>query len=317
MVKIVILFCAFFTTQGIAFFIPWAIIESSSEEVPPLRALNLKPGEKIRVVATTTFVRDIVKNVGDNRIELSGLMPIDADPHVYQPTPRDMGSVANAHVVFSNGFGFEEFLKEMIRNSGTNAPVVSVSAGIQGRTFSGVSEDGNFDPHTWTDPNNVMVWVRNIEKTLSKLDPQNASTYHHQAEVYTDQLKVIDKEIREGMVEILPAKRILIVDHHVFGYFADRYGLKTVGAVVNAYSTTAEPSAKELAQLQDTVKREGVGAIFVGINLNPRISEQMARDTGIKMVPLYTGSLSDSKGPAKTYLEYMRYNLEAIVLALR
>ncbi|MGQ9630449.1 MAG: metal ABC transporter substrate-binding protein [bacterium] len=303
---------------------PGMVAALSADVIPPLKALGLLPGERLKVVATTSIVADVVKNVGGDKIELSTLLPIGVDPHSFEPSPKDLRAVADADVIFANGFGLEEFLDKLIRNSGSKAPVVPVSAGVEGRPFA-ASEDKDhsedehsiWDPHTWTDPNNVLIWVQNIERALSTLDPKNARAYRRQAETYSAQLRALDDEIRSWIAEIPPGSRKLVVDHKVFGYFARRYGMEMVGAVVESYSTVAEPSAKELSELERKIESLGVKAIFVGVSVNPKIAQRISRDTGVRLVPLYTGSLSDARGPASDYLAYMRYNVEAIVSALR
>ena len=110
------------------------------------------------------------------------------------------------------------------------------------------------DPHTWTAPSNVIVWVRNIEHALQDLDPTGAEVYSTNAEVYEEQLKTLDAWVREQVAQIPEADRQIVTDHQIFAYFADEYGFNQVGAVVPAHSTAAEPTAKELAELEDAIK---------------------------------------------------------------
>ena len=102
----------------------------------------------------------------------------------------------------------------------------------------------------------------------------------------------------------------------LFGYFAEKYGFNVIGAIVPSYSSSAQPSAKELAALEDSIRQYGIKAVFIGKTINPTLAQRVAQDTGIKLVTFYTGSLSDKNGPASTYLDYMRYNVTAIVNAL-
>jgi ABC-type Zn uptake system ZnuABC Zn-binding protein ZnuA len=117
--------------------------------------------------------------------------------------------------------------------------------------------------------------------------------------------------------EIPQADRKLVTDHLLMGYFAQRYDFEILNALLPAYSSAASPSAQELADLQDSIHQSGVKVIFIGINSNRQIAEQMARDTSVAAVPLYTGSLSTLNGPASTYLAFMQYNVRAIVNALK
>ncbi|HIE57944.1 MAG TPA: zinc ABC transporter substrate-binding protein, partial [Anaerolineales bacterium] len=127
----------------------------------------------------------------------------------------------------------------------------------------------------------------------------------------------LDTWIRQQVANIPPENRKLVTDHVLFGYFADEYGFKQIGALIPGYSTLAEPSAQELAAIEDAIREYNVPAVFVGNTVNPALGGQVAEDTGIKLVTIYTGSLSDENGDAPTYLDYIRYNVTAFVNALK
>ncbi len=270
----------------------------------------------LKVVATTTIVTDIVKNVGGQNINLTTLLPLGSDPHSFEPTPQDIARVADADLIFINGAGLETFMDRLLQNSGTKANVLSVSDGITLRAAP-TGEGANGDPHTWTDPNNVQIWVDNIAAALSQRDPANQAAYLANAEKYRQELVKLDQWIRQQVAEIPQANRQLVTDHELFGYFADRYGFTQAGTVIPGYSTVAQPSAQDLASLEEAIRNLGVKAIFVGNSVNPSLEERVAADTNIHLVYLYTGSLSGPDGPAGTYLDYTRYNVDAIVQALK
>lgn len=283
--------------------------------------------QKLKVVATTTIVGDVVAQVGGDLIELTVLLPVGTDPHSFDPTPQDIAAVADADVVFANGAGLETFLDPLIENAGARDKIVPVSEGIELLKFSGDHEDEfegeenetghkGADPHTWTDPNNVMIWVQNIERVFSELDPANTDVYAANAEKYAYELQELDAWIREQVAKIPPANREIVTDHLIFGYFAQAYGFEQIGAIIPGYSTLAEPSAQELAALHDTIKALGVQAVFVGNTANSSLAERVAEDTGIQLVFIYTGSLSDKGGEADSYLDYIQYNVSAIADAL-
>lgn len=283
-------------------------------------------GGPLKVVATTTIVGDVVRQVGGDAIDLTVMLPAGADPHGFEPAPADIAAVNKASAVFINGLELESFLTSMLENAGGNARMVAVSDGItplagveehEEETDHEEEEHGGDDPHTWTDPNNVMVWVDNIQRTLSELDPANAGTFAANAAAYRADLQALDGWIRQQVAAVPEARRKLVTDHAVFGYFADRYGFEQVGAVVPGYSTLAEPSAQEVASLEDALRELNVKAIFVGNTVNSALSQRVADDTGIQIVPVYTGSLSDAAGPAATYRDYMRYNVAEFVDALK
>ena len=184
--------------------------------------------------------------------------------------------------------------------------------------MDGGDEDGaSVDPHTWMDVRNVKQWVANIRQTLSELDPDNAATYAENADRYLAELDALEQELADKVAELPVEKRKLVTDHGAFGYFANAYDFTVVGTVIPSFSTLASPSAQDLARLQDQIEAEDVKAIFVGMTINPKLADQLASDLDVQIVPLYTGSLSDSDGPASTYIDYMRYNVNAIVDALK
>lgn len=275
-------------------------------------------GQKLRVVATTGIVADLARNVGGDKIELVQLVPTGSDPHSFEPAPGDVVALAEAQVILANGLGLEEFLAELLENAGGRAATVPVSTGVEVRQFGQAGEPAGEgpDPHIWTTPANAIVMVHNIERALSALDPANAGTYAANAGAYAARLAELDAWVRAQIEAIPPERRKLVTDHDAFGYYADRYGLEVIGAVIPAYSASAEPSAQELAALQDAIGQFQVKAIFVGVSVNPVLAQRLAEDSGIQLVPLYTGSLGLPGSGAETYIGYIRYNTTAIVEGL-
>ena len=289
------------------------------------QGLGSTPSGKSQVVATTTIVGDVVKNIAGESAQVEVLMPIGSDPHSFQPTPQDVAKVAHADLIFANGAGLETFLQPMLQNAGSKAEVVPVSQripllqsqelDIPNATQSGGKPAG--DPHTWLDPQNVITWTLTIEQNLIQVDPAHTQAYTANAEAYRAKLRDLDSWIRQQVDQIPPENRRLVTGHVAFTYFAKDYGFQQIGAVIPAYSTLAEPSAQDVARLEDTIRKLGVKAIFVEEAANPALSERVARDTGAKLVQLYIPSLTSPNGPAPTYLDLMRYDVKAIVEALK
>jgi ABC-type Zn uptake system ZnuABC Zn-binding protein ZnuA len=278
---------------------------------------------KLQVMATTTLVADVVKNIGGDRIEVETLLPVGTDPHSFTPTPRDLARLAEAEVIFVSGAGLEEFLLPLIESANPQARLVDVSAGIElmappAGDAEHADEAGQTegDPHVWTDPKLVMVWAHNIARALGELDPTATAAYLANAEGYRQQLQDLDTWIRRQVAAVPPENRRLVTDHQVLGYFAREYGFEQVGAILPGFSTVTEPTAQELAALQAAIQAYGVKAILVGKTINPSLAQQLSQDTGIRLVSIYTGSLSEADGPAGNFLDYMRYNVAAIVDAL-
>ncbi|MEW6503958.1 MAG: metal ABC transporter substrate-binding protein [Chloroflexota bacterium] len=290
--------------------------------------------QRLQVVATTSIVADVVKNISGERVLVLTMLPIGTDVHNYEPTPQDLALVADAQLVFVNGAGLEEFVSVLIENAGSADKVVEVSHGIELKDFGAHDDDHGEesqdhtdegeedtheggDPHTWVDPNLVKIWVENIRTALTAADPAGEAVYRANAEAYLKQLDEIDGWIRQQVAQIPPENRKLVTDHMVFGYFAERYGFEQIGAILPGYSTAAQPSAQEVAAIEDAIRQFGVKAVFVGKTINPNLAQRVAEDTGIQLVSLYTGSLSAPDGEAGTYLDYLRYNVTQIVNALK
>lgn len=299
-----------------------AACSSSTTETPVPGGASERP----KVVATTTIVGDVVANVAGNKADIAVLLPPGTDPHGYEPTPQDIALVNDADVIFANGAGLEEFLDNLIESAGAGERVVEVNEGVSLIAGDTDHEDENdshehsentSDPHTWTNPKNALIWVDNIRTALSELDPENASVYQANANAYQSKLRDLDTWVRERVSEIPGGERVIVTDHRIFNYFAEEYGFKQVGAVVPGYSTMAEPSAQELAQLEDAIEENDVQAIFVGNTVNPNLAQRIAEDTGVYLVFVYTGSLSEMGGKADTYLDYIRYNVNSFVDALK
>jgi len=286
--------------------------------MPSLAPASLQAGAKLQVIATTSIVADVVHNVGGDLIELKTLMPPGADPHAFEPTPQDIAAVSDAHVIFANGAGLEAFLEPLLESAGAADRVVHVSQGVALHEAAHADEQHHdADPHTWTDPNNVLTWVHNVQQALAALDPAHASTYASNAQEYAAELQELDAWVRDQVRQIPQEQRQLVTDHDIFGYFVERYGFDQVGAIFPGYSTLTEPSAKELAELEDQVRALDVKAVFVGYTVNPNLAQRVAEDTGVHLVFIYTGSLSQPGEPADSYIAYVRYNVNAIVNALK
>ena len=174
------------------------------------------------------------------------------------------------------------------------------------------------DPHFWLAPPNVIRYVENIRDGLIQADPDGKTTYAANADAYIAQLRELDQWIEDQVRQIPKERRLLVTNHESFGYFADRYGFRIIGTIVPGVSTDASPSARQLAHLIDKIKATGTRAIFLETDANPQLSQQVARETGVKVVvELYTHSITEPGGTAPSYIAMMRYNTTAIVNALK
>ncbi len=280
---------------------------------------NGKPA--LNVLATETFLADIAQNVAGSRVHVNVLIPIGVDPHSFEPTPADIKKVADSNVLIINGAGVEAFLDRLLQNAGGKRLVVEASKTLTSRKPSvgePVDADNPVDPHFWLDPNNVVKYVENIRDGLSQADPDGAATYTANAAAYIAKLKELDQWIADQVKPLPPARRLLVTNHESLGYFADRYGFKIIGAIIPSVSTGSSPSAQQLAQLINHIRSTQAPAIFLETGANPQMANQVAQETGIKVITdLYTHSISDANGPAPTYIDMMKYDVRTMVDALK
>ena len=266
-----------------------------------------------RLLAVESFLADIAQNVAGDRLTVEALIPLGVDPHAFQPTPRDAAKVADCSVLIVNGAGIEAFLDPLLVNAGGQRRVITASAGLTPRPDA-QGEHPQGDPHFWLDPNNVVKYVENIRNGLTQADPEGASVYAANAAAYIEQLKALDLWIAQQAATVQPERRLLVTNHESLGYFADRYGFTVVGAVIPSVSTDASPTAQQMAALIEQIKATGAPAIFLETGANPQLAQQIAAETGVKVVAdLYTHSLSAPDGPAPTYIDMMKYNVSRIV----
>jgi ABC-type Zn uptake system ZnuABC Zn-binding protein ZnuA len=282
----------------------------------------------LKVIAAETFLADIAQNVAGDRVKIESLMPIGVDPHGFEPTPTDVAKITDSNVLIINGGGVEEFMAEVLENAGGQRAVIEASAGLTQRepregehaeedeADHGHEHEG--DPHFWLDPNNVIMYVENIRDGLSTADPAGAATYAANAAAYIVKITELDRWIADRVAEVPEGNRLLVTNHESFGYFADRYGFQVIGTVVPSVSTGSAPSAQQLARLIDHIKETGAKAIFLETGTNPQLAQQVAKETGSKVITnLYSHSITEPSGPAPTYIEMMKSNTEAIVTALK
>jgi ABC-type Zn uptake system ZnuABC Zn-binding protein ZnuA len=301
--------------------------------IEQLSPITLESDVSLRIVATTTLLAEVLETVGGPWIELETLMPAGADPHAYAISGRDLTHVAGADLVFINGFGLEQSLLGPIMGA-AEGPVVSLSQGIEPLAASsieahvlgggpqvelaiGETKSTASDPHVWLDPANVMIWAANASAALSAGDPSHQSDYEARAADHQSTLEALDRWIESEVSKVQPERRLLVSEHSALTYFAERYGFEVIGAVVPSSSSLAEPSARELAALQDRMRRRGIPAIFVAVGGSGRTAELLAQDLGVRVVPLYLGSLGPEGSPASDYESMMRYNVSALVGALQ
>lgn len=271
----------------------------------------------LTVAATTGIVADLVRQVGGQRVEVITILPANADPHDFEPAPEDVVAIEDADIVVTYGLHLDEWAEDLVSNSGSDAPVLVMTRGVQTLT-SGEEEFEEGDPHAWFDPTRVQIMVDNLAADLTEVDPGGAATYEARADIYKRHLAALDAAIQERVAAIPIERRKLVTNHDALGYFAERYGFEVVGTVIPSLDTRAEASARDVAELVDLIEREGVPAIFAENTTSPNLAEELAAQAGVTIVDdLYTDSLGEPGSGADTYLGLMQTDAVLIVNALR
>jgi ABC-type Zn uptake system ZnuABC Zn-binding protein ZnuA len=262
-------------------------------------------GDGRTVVATTTQVADLVREVGGARVSVDGMLRPGGDPHDYEPRPSDVAAVARAQLVFRSGGEVDEWLGDVIESAGGDADVVSL--------IDSVARRGD-DPHWWQDPRNAVRAVERIRERLTRLDPDGRAVYRRNAARLNRRLEDLDRAIAACVERVPRAKRRIVTTHDSLGYFADRYGIEVVGSVLPSLSTQAQASAGDVQRLVEQIRSEGVEAIFPESSVNPDIERAIAREAGAEVgEPLYADSLGAEGSPGETYAGALAADARALV----
>lgn len=288
--------------------------------------------DPVKVVASFSVLGDLAQQVGGERVSVHTLVGPDADAHVFQPTPADAKTIAQANLVIVNGLGFEGWLPRLVKSSGYRGPVVVATTGIKALKGADEAHDddhddhgaqekeahhhhGDLDPHAWQDLSNVLRYVDNIAQAMIKADPAGQSVYLANATRYKQEISSLDSELKTAFKGIAKARRKVVTTHDAFGYFARAYGVAFLSPV--GVNTEAEASAADIARLIKQVRREKIPAVFMENISDPRLIERIRQESGARVGgKLFSDALSQADGPAPTYLAMMRHNAKTLLAAL-
>ncbi|MCX8506333.1 MAG: zinc ABC transporter substrate-binding protein [Alphaproteobacteria bacterium] len=276
----------------------------------------------LRVIASFSILGDLIKQIGGDRVNVTVLVAAGGDPHLYQAKPSDAVAMAKADLVVVNGLGFDRQMTQMAKASRAGLPLLIAServtplrfndefGGDMGQNATGEkskNKGAEIDPHAWQSPKNTLLYVESIADSLSRLDPAHASYYQQNLAEYRRQLRQLDAELHQKFDAVPPRDKIIITSHDAFGYFGHEYGIRFAAPL--GFATENEASASAVAALIGQIRRAKIKVIFVESISDPRIMQQIARETGAKIGgALYSDSLSPPHQPAHSYLDMMRYN---------
>jgi zinc/manganese transport system substrate-binding protein len=268
----------------------------------------LAQSPRIEVVTSFTILADLVRQVGGERVNVRSLVPMGGDAHTFEPAPSHVALIRKAQLVVINGLGFEGWADRLIKAAQYNGAKLAASKGVKA-----LSVRGSVDPHAWQDVANIKIYVVNIRDSLSSVDPAGAAAYASRAQDYLIQLDALDAEIRALLAPFSKPERKVITSHDAFTYYGDAYDV--VFLAPQGMSTEAEPTARQIGALINQIKADNIRALFVENMNNPKLINQIAKETGVKPGgTLYADALG---GAADSYIAMMRLNTTALAKALQ
>jgi zinc/manganese transport system substrate-binding protein len=300
-------------------------------------ALPAEAADKLKVVATFSVLGDLATEIGGDHVEVRTLVGPNGDAHTFEPSPADAKAMGGAAVLVENGLGLEGWLGRLINVSGFKGEKVIATEGVKPIAWTGAEEeeghdhdkpeakaeaghdhDGHdhaaheghahsVDPHAWQNPLNGVLYVQNIVAGLSAADPEHAAEYKAKGDELATALKVIDANFKAEFAKVPAERRKIVTSHDAFGYFADAYSIQFVAP--EGVSTESEASAADVAKIIRQIKAEKITALFAENITDPRLLNQIARETGVTIGgELFSDALSPPDGPAPTYLKMFENN---------
>lgn len=272
---------------------------------------------RLQVVATTTMLYDLVKNIGGDKINAIGLMSSGIDPHSYKPTARNITRLQTADIVVINGLHLEGKMAKAFENLGRiDKTVVSLEHALDKSKLIEL-EGGIYDPHIWFD---VSLWKDSaciIEKALSEKDSENSAIYAKNLENYLSELDELDTYIKERVESLDENSRVLVTAHDAFGYFSRAYGFEVKG--IQGINTQAEAGTYDVDKLAQFIADKKIKAIFVESSVSSRTIEALKASVKAKNHDvsiggeLYSDTLGDEQSDTETYIKTYRKNIDTIV----
>ncbi len=293
------------------------------------------------VVVTTNILGDVVENLVGDEFDVVTIMPVGADPHDFQPSAEQVAQIEEADVLIVNGAGFEEGLLDVIEAAESDGvPVFEAMSAITPLEFADedhADEDhpddedededdhddhghDGIDPHFFTDPSRMaQVATAAVDFLVANTDDIDEPALRAEAESYVGALESLDVEVASTLEVVPPERRVLVTNHEVFGYFADRYDFEVIGAVIPTGSTADGTSAEALVELADVIEYEQVPAIFTDTSSSDELAQTLAAEVGdvdVDVVELFTESLGAPGSGGLTYIEMVGTNAQRIAEAL-
>ena len=304
--------------------------------------------EKPLIVVTTNILGDVVTNMVGDSFDVETIMPPGSDPHDFQASAQQVQTMMSADLLVVNGANFEEGMLDVIENAESDGVMIFEAVSVvsqlegsddhgdhgghddhEGHGDHGEEKDhddhdgeeghdhGGIDPHFFTDPARMAVFAQELSEVLAANFPNADQGFVSTTNDYVQQLQDLDSEVEEILSVVSSGKRLLVTNHAVFAYFADRYSFTVLGEIIPSSSTLASASAQQLASIAEKVDENQVKAIFADASSSDALAQILADEVdGVEVINLFTESLGDPGATGDSYIDMVRFNAEAIASAL-
>ncbi|WP_156378676.1 MULTISPECIES: metal ABC transporter substrate-binding protein [unclassified Rhizobium] len=270
--------------------------------------------DKPKVVTTFTVIADIARNVAGDAADVESITKPGAEIHGYQPTPRDILKARDADLVLRNGLYLEAWFEKFLANLGS-VPTVTVSDGVEPISIGGGAYEGKPNPHAWMSPDNALIYVENIRKALSDIDPANAAIYEANAKAYSAKIRAEIEPLKAEISAVPENQRWLVTSEGAFSYLARDLGLKELYLwPINADS---QGTPQQVKAVVDAVIANKIPVVFSESTVSDKPAKQVAAETGAAYGGvLYVDSLSEADGPVPTYIDLLKVTVSTIAKGL-
>jgi manganese/iron transport system substrate-binding protein len=272
--------------------------------------------DKPTVVSTSTILTDLTAQIGQDEIQLTGILKPGNDPHVYEPVPADSAALEKADLIVYNGYNLEPGLIKLMNAAGNQAKKLAVGEVVKPLQLEKEGSEVP-DPHVWGDVENSIQMVQAIRDALIELSPEDRDRFTQNADRLIAELQKLDQWVGQQTQTIPASQRRLVTTHDAFQYYAQAYSLEVVGTLIGI-STEEQPSAQTVQKLVESIKAARVPAIFAETTINPTLIRTVAQEAGVKLAPqqLYSDSIGAPGSEGDSYIKMMQSNTTTIVNAL-
>lgn len=266
--------------------------------------------QKIKAVTSFTVIADIARKIAGDAAIVESITKPGAEIHDYQPTPKDIVRAQDADIILWNGLNLERWFSRFLQDI-KNVPNIVVSEGITPLSIYEGPYSGKPNPHAWMSTANALIYVENIRKAFSDLDPKNAETYNRNAEEYAEQIKQLQNDLENTLRDIPEEQRYLVTSEGAFSYLAQDLGMKEV--YLWPINADQQGTPQQVRKVIDTVKKYQIPVVFSESTISDRPARQVAAETGARYGGiLYVDSLSEEGGPVPTYLDLLKVTTRTI-----